>query len=193
MRPASSDFLHNMRFHVTVANSEQVDPLVPGTRSGPEEPAGTQARPQAGFTACSIPDISIEAVEYKEGTYIYPMKFPGNPTVGDCTLSRGVVRLDTAMWDWALSCVEGSEAAVGANYRGDVTINHYHRSDYLPSVGTTVVDVDSLVGAKQYQLWNCFPSSCKPSSDLDATSSDIAVAEMTITVERMTVRGNAAA
>jgi len=182
MRPAATDFLHNMRFHVFVTTSAQTNIL------GHTADRGTDDKiPEGGFTACSIPDLTVEAVEYKEGTYVYPMKFPGNPAVGDCTMSRGVIRSDTTMWEWALSCVEGS-ALFGNEYRGDVYITHYHRSQYI-GTGTnrTYVDVNGMEPARTYECYNCFPTSCKPAADLDATSSDISVQEMTVAVERMKV------
>jgi len=75
-RPVAEDFLHSMRFHVEV-----IDGSAPSTdRLGP---------PEAGFARCSVPEPTVEPVEYKEGTYIYTRKQPGNTTFADISLARG--------------------------------------------------------------------------------------------------------
>ena len=73
---------------------------------------------EAGFSAVTTPEATVEAVEYKEGTMIYTRKFPGNPTQSDITLSRGVARQDSTFWDWLRVVVEGGPAGtVEAEYR----------------------------------------------------------------------------
>jgi hypothetical protein len=58
-RAQSDDFLHSMRFWVNVAAG-------PGGTSKPDLLGA-----EAGFSAVTVPEMTVEAVEYKEGQYIY--------------------------------------------------------------------------------------------------------------------------
>ena len=55
---------------------------------------------EAGFTAVTTPEYTIDAIEYKEGNMTFTHKLPGNPTVAECTMSKGVMRGYTAFFDW---------------------------------------------------------------------------------------------
>jgi phage tail-like protein len=176
-RPAATDFLHSMRFHVTVLDNAE----------GYLEGGSLQdtGMPQAGFTTCSIPELGQESVEYKEGTYIYPRKYPGNPTVSDCSFARGVARTDSSFWDWARDSVEGGTSP---EYRKDLQISHYHRDAIIPAATSgAVANTTQITAAKIYKCLECFPIRCKPAGDLDATSSEISIMEMDVAVERFLV------
>ena len=72
-RAVDTDLYHNFRFHVV-------------------DPAGGNLDPVAGFRTASIPDLTVDMSEYREGVYKYTRKYPGIPKVGDCSLSKGVRR-----------------------------------------------------------------------------------------------------
>lgn len=180
-RAQSTDFLHSFRWQV-VATSPDGTPRL--------QPAG---RPQAGFSTTTLPEVTIEGAEYREGTFVYTRKQPGVPTVSDCSLQRGTARLDTSFWDWARVAVEGS-----GEVRADVDINHFHRDTALnrdfPTDGTqpnlTNINVDAPAFA--YHLRECLPIRCKPAGDLDATSSEINLMEFDFSVENFEVEALAA-
>lgn len=183
-RTMQTDFLNGMRFHVVA-----VPAVAPGsTPVNPLQPAG---RPQAGFSACTTPEMSAEAVEYREGTSVYTQKYPGVPSVGgDLTLSRGVARQDTTFWDWMKMTIEGG-GPTGGEYRADLLIKQFHRRETLvgePDNARNFNTIDTnSVPAKTYNIFNGFPTRCKPTADFDATSGDVAIAELDVAFENFTI------
>ena len=153
-RAVDTDLYHNFRFHVV-------------------DPAGGNLDPVAGFRTASIPDLTVDMVEYREGVYKYTRKYPGIPKVGDCSLSKGVVKKDSDFLVWLFKCINGGET-----YRSDITIQEYHISDEFGIDGSP---------SKVIQLKEVFPTSVKPTGDKDASSSDVAIQEMTLAVEEITV------
>lgn len=153
-RAVDTDFYHNFRFHVV-------------------DPAGGNLDPVAGFRSASIPDISVDMAEYREGVYLYTRKYPGIPKVGDCSLSKGVAKKDSDFLRWIFKCINGGET-----YRSDITIQEYHIEDEFGIDGSP---------SKVIQLKEVFPTSVKPTGDKDASSSDIAIQEITLAVEEIQV------
>jgi phage tail-like protein len=155
-RVESTDPLHNFRFHVRTAS---------------EQGQFSSSEGEAGFQSCTLPEVSAEAVEYREGTYTYTRKFPGLPTVTDVSLMRGVTKTDTSFFDWIQAAIRGGE------YRTDMTIYHWHRD------GKTYGTLSDLNAARKYLCYEAFPIRVKPAADLDATSADVAIAEMDVAIE----------
>jgi phage tail-like protein len=180
-RPVATDFLHSMRFTVDVTAADPAITLIP------------DGRPQAGFSAVTTPEATVEAVEYKEGTFVYTRKYPGNPTVSDLTFSRGVARLDATFWNWLRRVIEGT-----GDYRADLEIKHFHRDTALirevPAVGTAnLTNIDtSSIPAKTYAVHEAFPIRHKVAADLDATASEISVMELDCAYENFEVVQGAA-
>lgn len=155
-RAQSTDPLHNFRFHVR-------------TESGQGE--FTSDDGEAGFQSVSLPEISLESIEYREGKDTYTKKFPGVPSVTDVTMMRGVTKKDTSFWDWMMAAVKGGE------YRTNMTIYHWHRD------GKTHGSIADLDKARKYNCYECMPIRVKPSGDLDATASEVSLAEMDVAIE----------
>lgn len=176
-RAQATDFLHSMRFHVDAIGVGGVQRLVvPG-------------RPQAGFSQVTTPEATIEAVEYKEGNTIYTKKYPGNPTMSDITLSRGVTRGDSSFWSWVRIVLEGS-----GDYRADLEIKHFHRDVALvrtqPADGSQPNMTEFPAGAlpgRIYHVREAFPIRQKVAADLDATASEISIMEMDLSYEHFEV------
>lgn len=167
-RAQKEDFLHSSRFWVATADASQGRLQVPTNRAD-----------IAGFNACSLPEVSVDSAEYREGHRIYTVKQPGNPTVSAVSLSRGVTRGDSSFWRWLKAVIEGGE------YREDLNIFSFHR-DALPATGggsTTRIDVRTAVPARTTQLKECYPSRHKFGSDHDATASEISIMELDIECE----------
>lgn len=177
-RAQSADFLHSMRFWVQV-----VDPIADSVRTL-QPSVRDSLQVQAGFQSVTTPDLTIEPVEYKEGTMVYTRKQAGNPTVSDVTMTRGVTRSDSAFWLWAKTVVEGE-----AEYRADLEILQYGRERFLGrtplTAGQNYTEVDPLTASpgKTIKCFNCFPIRCKPTADFDGTASDIAIAEIDFALE----------
>lgn len=175
-RAVASDFLHVCRFHVAIANGQE-DLLA-------RKAVVDGQTAVAGFTTCTIPELSVETVEYKEGTFLYPRKYAGNPSVSDISMTRGVSRQDSAFWDWAQRSAEGAPA--GGTYRVDLNIYHFHRDTVL--AGGQIQEFGGQVenayaSAVTYKVNEALAIKCKPASDLDANSSDVAIAELDVALE----------
>jgi len=155
-RAIDTDFYHNFRFHVSEAQ------------------VGTNLDPVAGFRSASIPDLSVDMSEYREGVYLYTRKYPGIPKVGDCSLSKGVAKKDSDFLRWLFKCVNGGET-----YRSDITIQEYHIEDEFGINGSP---------SKVIELFEVFPTSVKVTGDKDASSSDIAIQEISFAVEEIRVK-----
>ena len=175
-RAQATDFIHSMRFHVDAIGVGGVSRLVvPG-------------RPQAGFSAITTPEATVEAVEYKEGNTIYTKKYPGNPTMSDITLSRGVTRGDSSFWEWVRVVLEG-----GGEYRADLEIKHFHRDTSLvrtqPADGSqpNLTNIDTNTPGRLYHVREAFPIRQKVAADMDATASEISIMEMDLAYENFEV------
>lgn len=173
-RSMVSDFIHLFRFHVEV--------LTPFGNYNNLNTAVTNGNITAGFNACSAPQLSQESVNYREGHFIYTEKFVGIPTVADITLSRGVALTDGTMYMWIKDVVEGN-----AEYRADVNIYQFHREAKNPtdftSINTQMKPDLSLGGFALYSCTNAFPTEYKTSGDMDASSSEVAIQSLTMSIE----------
>jgi len=165
-RALITDPFHAFRFHVSVTSVNGRAALGPVA---------------AGFTNVTLPSQSIENVEYKEGIWVYRRKFPGDPTFDDVTFTRGVTTTDSEFWIWA------NQTSRGLEYRADLEIKHFHRSD----VGDQV-DFSQLNPSRIIKIYEAFPISVKPGSDMDSVSSEISLQEITLSLERFEVTNNKA-
>jgi phage tail-like protein len=172
-RAEATDFLSNFRFFVEVVGlGGQTLNTIPSSN-------GVIT---AGFNTCSAPSLTEEAMDYREGHYIYTRKYPGIPTVADITLTRGVALSDGTMFSWAKDTVEGND-----EYRADVYIYQFARQakPQTTSVGNTTQMTVNLTngGYAQYSLSNALPTEFKTSGDLDSTSGEVSVQELVLAVE----------
>lgn len=164
----TSDYLQGFRYHVIARmDGERNDPLQPKTLGNSNNHGA-----QAGFQSVTIPEISVEASEYREGIFKWTEKYPGVPTVSDITLIRGVVKDDTVFHDMVMKSIEGIK------YRCDVDIYQYHRSEMTPDVGNVGVP-----GSRIITCHECFATRAKPNGDLDSTAGDISLSEIDLCME----------
>lgn len=161
-RPASSDPFHNHRFLVEDSgNTNLID-----ARLG-------------GFTTVTTPNVSVNAVEYREGTYIWTRKYPGIPTVGDLVMSRGIFKRSSGFFPWILRCIEGAVDDNNRPYRSEIQIKQFHITDEFGVEGTpTRVTTCAEV----------FLMDVKPTGDFDANDDSIQITEATFAVEEISVR-----
>jgi phage tail-like protein len=169
-RTLESDFLQNFNFHARIDGADdegwfKVDPGEVGVNG------------EAGFQSITIPEESFESAEYREGIYRYTKKQPGPPTFSDASFMRGVTRLDTSFYKWAIA------SRGGAEYRADVLIHQLHKSE-MPSGIAEAFQPDA---ARTIKLHECFPIRVKTAGDLDATSGEISIAEIDTSVEWLEV------
>lgn len=157
-RAVSTDFYHSFKYQVQVVTS------------GIE--GASNVGQQGGFTSVTMPEATVESVEYKEGTYLYRRKYPGDVTFSDITLNKGVVKKDLAFYNWLRACYLGQE------YRVDLVIHHFHRSDV-----TNLTDFSKAQAKRKIKCFECFGMRTKPGADFDAQTSDISLEEIDISLE----------
>ena len=170
-RSEAEDFIQSFRFQAIVYNWDNLgfDPFI-ATRGGSSGIDG-----EAGFQQITMPEISTELTEYREGIFKWTRKLPGPPTIGDATFMRGLVKSDTGFFDWVV------RAATGGDYRVDIAIFQFARADIDPGV-------EEHVGSKPSRTYKCydsFPTRVKPGGDLDSSTGDVSIAEMDVAIERI--------
>lgn len=166
-RAASSDFFQGFRYHLEAMAGAS------GTTDMLNLARGAQGS-QAGFQSVTIPELSQDVVEYREGNSMWTIKQAGIPTVSDMTLMRGVTLSDTRFFDWVMATINGTE------YRADITIHHYARQEMKS--GTTQGE-SPFAAARKLICHECLPTRVKPMGDLDATASEVSLAELDVAVE----------
>jgi len=160
-RSQATDFYHSMKFHLKV--------VTPGVTGGSEI--------QGGFNTVTLPEKTIEAVEYKEGIYLYRRKYPGDVTYSDITLTHGVAKAGTAFFDWI------NAVLLGQQYRVDLQILHFHRDEV-----TGLTDYTAASAKRVVEAFDVFPIRVKVGSDFDSLSSEVSIEEMDLAIERFTLK-----
>lgn len=171
-RAAVDDLMQGFRFHVVATPADGSSDPLQFERRGEFEGGG-----QAGFQSVTLPEVSVEATEYREGTFVWTQKYPGPPTVSDVTLMRGVAKGDTAFHDWVMAGVNGEQ------YRAQVAIYHYQRTEMGEATGTGLVN-DSF---RRVVCNNCFGLRAKPAGDFDSMSGEVSLAEVDFSLESFTI------
>tara|TARA_B100001094_G_scaffold330291_1_gene395162 strand:+ start:293 stop:868 length:576 start_codon:yes stop_codon:yes gene_type:complete len=169
LRNSSADYFQNFRFHVKTIGD--ADFSLEYSQDG-VGPGGI-----AGFQSCTIPEISVDAVEYREGTFKYTRKFGGIPTFSDVSLMRGVVNTDLTFYNWIMTFLNGGR------YRADIQIDHYHVVDGDVFQTSQEDSEIATTPSRSYKCFNCIPIRCKIDADLDATATDVSVSEMDFALE----------
>jgi len=198
-RAAASDPLQGFRFHATADpipgfGTDQgvsgTDPFQPSPSGVGDVAGGDGEGAQAGFSAITTPELTVEHVDYREGIRVYTQKYPGIPSVAEVTFSRGAARGDTAFFNWVLAAIEGAE------YRTAITIYHIQRParelDRDTSDGSPIFPLVDTDYAKLYKLKQCSPARVKIAADMDASTGDVSIAELDVAFEQFDVARSAA-
>lgn len=161
-------FLQNFRFHAeaTLAGSNfgsGTDPLV--SQDDPD-------RSEAGFQTFSIPNYEIGSVEYRDGLRVHAVKQPGNVSVNTITAEQGVMKRDAKFLQWALRYFTGNE------FYADIKVMQWPHQGKPGQQNRGLGGNYNPDNARWYQLYNCFPTSVVPASDLDAESEDVGIKEV---------------
>jgi len=143
--------------------------------------------PLLGFSACSLPEITIASEDITDGTAQFTKKVTGKASVSNLTLSRGVRFYDSNFWDWIMDVIEGVNSP-----RRDMVLIHLARVKLLdiPVAFPGPVDLN-FVPARMWKLEGCLPVRYKPGSDFDASQGEISVMELEVTIdgiEELTVK-----
>jgi phage tail-like protein len=157
-RAHADDVLSVFRFHVEAVGTFGQNYLGSG---------------QAGFQSVTVPEISLDTVEYREGQHMWTKKLPGIPSTDTITLRRGVVRRDAKFFNWMMTVVLGQ-----GSFRAELLIKHYSRS----ALDGSRIAVDAIP-ARIYQVSQAFPVRCKLAADFDASAGEVSVAELELAYE----------
>lgn len=171
MRPASTDMMQGFRYHVKAEYSSGENPLQRHRGEG-AIPARSNEGIEAGFQSVTIPELSVEIAEYREGTFKWTQKYPGVPTISDVTLMRGVTKKDSSFYKMVMASIEGKE------YRADVHIYHYQRAEMEDAAAGEPGEE-----TREILCHECFASRAKPQGDLDSMTGDVSLAEVDIAIE----------
>lgn len=132
---------------------------------------------EAGFTSISLPEVTVEHADYREGTNLYSQKYPVRPVYGSITLSKGVTKASSGLYKWIKNCIEGK------GYRANILIDQFHRTD----IGG-FQDFSKLKASRRIECWYCLPVRYKPGTDLDANSSEISIEEIEFEIEFFVIK-----
>jgi phage tail-like protein len=121
------------------------------------------------FKSISIPTMSMETKDIQEGNWPFKHRVPtGFTSSGECTIQGAITSLSMDFYLWFHQAVYG----VGAPRR-NFSVVHTRQ--------------DKLIPRRIILLEGCIPISWKPSSDFDATSSEVSIEELTMAVSRVEV------
>ncbi|CEE95314.1 conserved hypothetical protein [Xenorhabdus nematophila str. Anatoliense] len=118
------------------------------------------------FNNVSGLDVHYDVIEYKDGTGNY-YKMPGQRQSINITLRKGVFPGDTKLFDWINS----------------IQLNQVEKKDIA-------ISLTNEAGTEILMTWNvanAFPTSYT-SPNFDATSNEIAVQEIALTADRVTIQ-----
>lgn len=121
---------------------------------------------QMVFNAVSGLELSFDTIEYKDGTGGV-FRMPGQPTVIDVSLKRGIVVGKTKLYDWISS----------------IQLNQVEKKDI--SISLTTETGSELVVT--WSLSNAFPIKLTAPS-FDASSNEIAIEELSLKADSITIK-----
>ncbi|MDQ0430965.1 phage tail-like protein [Pantoea agglomerans] len=121
---------------------------------------------QVPFTSASGLDINFDTIEYRDGTGNF-YKMPGQRQVSNITLSKGVFPGKNVLYEWVNS----------------IQLNQVEKKDIMISL-TNEAGTEVLVS---WNVSNAFPTSLT-SPTFDATSNEIAVQQITLMADRVTIQ-----
>jgi phage tail-like protein len=122
-----------------------------------------------GLKSISIPEMTIETREVKEGNWPFPHKvLTGFTTTGECVLSQAVMPTHFDMYLWFKQGIWGRIAP-----RRSFLIVHLKQDKRIPQ--------------RMLLLEDCLPLSWKPSSDLDGQTAEVVVEELTLDVHTLSM------
>lgn len=133
-----------------------------------------------GFQSISIPDVQVQTTEITEGNWPFAHVIPiTRATVGEITISQAVTRKSTDFYVWIHQTLYGRGAprrdlGIVILGRGFRRVLHGALPEWVPS--------------RELVLRGCIPTSWKPGSDLEASSSEVMIEELTLHVHSMELR-----
>lgn len=113
-----------------------------------------------GFAGCSGLELTAETEEIREGNWPFPHHVIKGGAVGQVTLRRGILPRDSDFYNW-----------FNAALFGFLVVRRHLVVTMLTRGG---------LAAKAWLLHSCIPTACTVWPELDASSNEIAYAELTV-------------
>lgn len=190
-RSSVQDPIEKFRFRVSViaispSLTGVVDTLagiIPATGDLGAIARQTRVLLRAGFSAVTLPRMNIAEMNYRENIDGNRFtKYAGLSRYEPVILKRGVTK-NRDMYDWLRLVNEELALLIGAQELDMNTLKPVRQSEeYRKDVIIEVLDREGEV-VKGWYLINAWPSSYKPGDDLDASSDQKLVEELTLTYE----------
>jgi hypothetical protein len=153
------------------------------------------------FASCSMPEITLEIESFRQLNSMYQSHVISGASVGAISFSRGVLTVDSTFYRWINRSITGSDRVhrdLCLLHASSLAPLHNLGEDYKEYDGRTPARNSVKTGAdagaygmfrvlgKGYILHNCLPTRYKAGTDLDATSSEVSVAELEVQPEYIT-------
>jgi phage tail-like protein len=164
-RALDSDPLQNFNYYLLDIPTLSLPPVAFPFKIGQGAAEGNLL----SFKSISIPSVTMSTKTIQEGNWPYTHEIPlGYIKSGDCTIEAAVTTLSMDFYLWFMQAVWGKGA---------------------PRRHFTVIQTgrDKLIPRRIYNLLSCFPKSWTPSSNMDASSSDISIESLTMGVHSVEV------
>lgn len=128
-----------------------------------------QSRSYVGMASISIPEVTLDIREIKEGNWPFAHKVTtGHVSMGQAVLSMAVLPINVDMSTWIKQAIWGR---------------------IVPRRSLLVVHLgpDKLIPRRMLLMEHCLPSAWKPSGDLDASGAQVLLEELTLEVHSVSV------
>lgn len=151
---------------------------------------------QAGFKSCSVPELTVETQDVKEGNWPFARRVITGGSVNPITATKGVTWYDSDFWRWISRSLVGEGGGLLSQIPGlpmgirkDFVLVHFMKGTGLPMTlqlpgfdgglftkgGLGEV---SLVPAKAWIFRNAVPLRYKAGTDFDGEGGAISLAEI---------------
>lgn len=123
----------------------------------------------ASFSEVTIPDITIDTVDYREGTDKSPgrRRLSGMATYGNVSLKRGITA-SLELYEWHQMIISTGTSGQNARRHGTIIL----------------FDTDISKIAAKWTFYGAFPTTYQ-SSGLNASSAEVMIETLDLVVERM--------
>ena len=119
------------------------------------------------FQSIDLPTMTLQTKKYQEGNQPFQHNIIMNQVVtGEVKIKQAVSSLNVDFYQWFLQAVSGDRTLGLAVPRRHFVVVHTKN--------------DKLVPRRSVILWDCIPIGIKPSSELDASKSEVCIEELTM-------------
>ena len=171
-------------------------------------------QPLGSFSSITTPEITLDTDELAEGNYWFKRHLITGGSISNITLSRGALFWDSEFWNWMSEATRGAiggliPSRLGGRRRNLLLIQFMNVD--LNNIGASPGTVDATsvqavanvltgfgvveragIPARAWMLFGCLPVRYKVGSDFDATSSDVSIMELELSIDRIEEFGIAA-